>query len=146
MPLPDFTDTGDLPVGVHSATLTEVLNRFGAHTPQRQRVAGQLELIYQLVVATERMNRFIIFGSFITSKLAPADVDIFIIMADNFQVSEVMGDTWIVFNHLIAQAHFGASIFWVTRRGALGGVTAAIEDWQIKRDGTRRGIIEITSR
>lgn len=146
MRLPDFTDTGDLPVGVHTATLAEVLHHFGAHTPQRQRVAGQLERIYDLVAATEHLSQFIIFGSFVTAKPAPADVDVFIIMSDNFDVSKVIGDTWVVFNHLIAQAHFGASIFWVTRRGALGGVAAAIEDWQIKRDGTRRGIIEITSR
>jgi hypothetical protein len=39
----------------------------------------------------------------------------------------------------------GASIFWVRRAGALGGEQAAIEDWQIKRDGTRRGIVEVTA-
>jgi hypothetical protein len=27
---------------------------------------------------------------------------------------------------------------------AIGGEEAAIEDWQIKRDGTERGIVEIT--
>ena len=27
----------------------------------------------------------------------------------------------------------------------LGGEQAAIEDWQIKRDGTRRGIVEVTA-
>jgi hypothetical protein len=43
-------------------------------------------------------------------------------------------------------AYFGASIFWVRRMAALGGEAVAIEDWQIKRDGTRRGIVEIIGR
>ena len=28
---------------------------------------------------------------------------------------------------------------------ALGGEQAAVEDWQIKRDGARRGLVEITA-
>jgi hypothetical protein len=35
MPLPAFDEQGDLPVGVHQATLDEVLTRFGHGTPQR---------------------------------------------------------------------------------------------------------------
>jgi hypothetical protein len=40
-------------------------------------------------------------------------------------------------------AHFGASVFWLRRLAALGGEEQAIAGWQMKRDGTRRGIIEI---
>ena len=43
----------------------------------------------------------------------------------------------------VAQAHFGASVFWLRRLAALGGEEQAIAGWQIKRDGTCRGIIEI---
>jgi len=46
-------------------------------------------------------------------------------------------------DHAAAQAHFGASVFWLRRLAALGGEEQAIAGWQIKRDGTRRGIIEI---
>jgi hypothetical protein len=35
MPIPGFTASGDLPVGVHQVTLTEVITRFGRSTPQR---------------------------------------------------------------------------------------------------------------
>ncbi len=35
------------------------------------------------------------------------------------------------------------SIFWMRRMAAIGGEQAAIKDWQIKRDGTQRGIVEI---
>jgi len=34
-------------------------------------------------------------------------------------------------------------VFWLRRLAAFGGEEQAISEWQIKRDGTRRGIIEI---
>ncbi len=48
-------------------------------------------------------------------------------------------------DHGTAQDRFGASVFWMRRMAAVGGEQAAIEDWQIKRDGTERGIVEITA-
>ena len=66
-------------------------------------------------------------------------------MEDTFDVSKVTGEAAILFDHLAAQNYEGASIFWVRRLGALGGEQAAIEDWQIKRDGSRRGLVEVTT-
>jgi hypothetical protein len=36
MPLPDFNAAGDLPEGVHTATLDEVIARFNGQTSKRQ--------------------------------------------------------------------------------------------------------------
>ncbi len=146
MPLPEFTETGDLPVAMHPATLTEVMTRLGTGTVQRCAVAQRLERIYHLAVGTGHLARFIVFGSFVTDKPDPEDVDVFLLMADTFDVSQVGGETELLFDHMIADAYFGASIFWVRRMAALGGEAVAIEDWQIKRDGTRRGIVEIIGR
>lgn len=66
------------------------------------------------------------------------------VMEDGFDFSTLGGDARIMFDHAAAQSHFGCSIFWVRRLAAMGGEQAAIEDWQIKRDGTERGIVEIT--
>jgi uncharacterized protein DUF6932 len=88
--------------------------------------------------------RFVIFGSFVTSKAEPNDVDIFLIMSDNFDVNETLGETAILFDHLMAQSHFGASVFWLRRFAALDGEQAAVEYWQVKRGGTFRGIVEVT--
>ena len=142
---PPLNDVGDLPPGIHSATLTEVVERFGMTSPPCALVARRLVRIYSLLQSTGGLARFIIFGSFITAKPEPNDVDIFLLMADDFDVSKVTGETAILFDHLAAQNYEGASIFWVRRAGALGGEQAAIEDWQIKRDGTRRGIVEVTA-
>jgi hypothetical protein len=141
---PPLNDAGDLPPAVHTATLAEVLDRFGTSSPRRATVARRLERIHSLIRATGHLARFILFGSFITAKAEPNDVDIFLLMDDDFDVSKVTGEAAILFDHLAAQNYEGASLFWVRRAGALGGEQAAIEDWQIKRDGTRRGIVEVT--
>jgi hypothetical protein len=49
----------------------------------------------------------------------------------------------LLFDHLGAQAHFGASVFWLRRLEMLGSEEMVIQDWQIKCDGTRRGIVEL---
>ena len=143
MPLPAFTNSGDLPPGVHRATLREALERFGTGSPRRQVMALRLEGLYQLAMTTGHVARFVVFGSFVTDKAEPNDVDLFMLMSDAFDVGQVTGQARLLFDHAIAQSHFGASVFWLRRLAALGGEHKAIEDWQIKRDGSQRGIVEI---
>jgi hypothetical protein len=141
--LPGFNNVGDLPPGVYLATLSEVLERFGQGSIQRRAVAGRLTRIYQLATSTGQVARFVVFGSFVTSKTDPNDVDIVLLMDDSFDLSAVTGETALVFQHAEAAGHFGASIFWTRRSGALGGEQAMIEYWQVRREGGRRGILEI---
>jgi hypothetical protein len=62
-----------------------------------------------------------VFGSFVTAKAEPNDVDIVILMENAFDLASVTGETALVFQHQEADAHFGASVFWSSRSGALGG-------------------------
>jgi hypothetical protein len=85
--IPEWDKDGNLPVGIHRASLQEALDRFGTG-PHRRTLGRRLERVCGLAFATDQVRRFIVFGSFIR----------------------------------------------------------AIEDWQIRRDGGRRGIIEIIRR
>lgn len=143
--LPDFNEVGDLPPGVHQVTLTVVLERFGQVSIRRRFLAERLRRIHELAARTGHLARFIIFGSFITANQEPNDVDVFLLMDDRFDVRELRGEVAILFNHVLAQAYFGASVFWLRRLTALGGEEAMAEHWQIKRDGTRRGIVEVVA-
>ena len=49
----------------------------------------------------------------------------------------------IIFNHMACQNYEGVSIFWLRRTAALDGEESAIEHWQIKCDGKKRGIVEV---
>ena len=138
---PEFNEAGDLPAG--RATLREVLEHFGRGNLRRIVLGQRLQRIYAAAQQTRCLARFVLFGSFVTAKPEPGDIDIFILMDDSFEVSRVSGETVILFDHMAAQNYFGASIFWLRRLAALEGEQAATEDWQHKRGGGRRGIIEI---
>lgn len=129
---------------MHHASLQELLNQFGQATRQRKLVGMRLERVYELAAAMGHMKRFIVFGSFVTAKPEPNDVDVFLVMHDTFDLNEVTGEARLVFDHPAAQAHFGASIFWLRQLAALPNEQEAVLGWQLKRDGARRGIVEVT--
>lgn len=141
--LPTFNEEGDLPRGVYGATLSEVLERFGRGSVQRRAVADRLNRLYQLAASTRQLARFVVFGSFITAKPDPNDVDIVLLMEDAFDLAVVTGEAALMFQHLETHTHFGASVFWTRRSGAIGGEQAMIESWQVRREGGQRGIVEI---
>ena len=144
MTLPPGNEFGDLPPGVHRVTIDAVIQRFGRGSEQRRVVTGRLLHIFVLAQRTDHLSRLIVFGSYVTAKPNPNDVDIILIMDDEFRLEHCPIEARGLFDHATAQARYGASIFWV-RPGLLLGET--IEDfvshWQIKRDGSKRGIVEV---
>lgn len=143
---PEFDEQGDLPVGIHQATLAEVIEHFGQSNFRRAIIAQRLTRIYDLAQSTGQVARFIVYGSFITAKPFPNDVDIFMLMEDTFELDRFGDEAAVVFDHLACQNYEGASVFWVRKMAAIGGEQAAIEFWQTKRDDTKRGIVEVMSR
>lgn len=143
MPLPEFNDDGDLPPGVHVATLSETLARFGKSNLARQIMGRRLQQIHDLAVSTGHLARFVVFGSFVTAKEEPNDVDVVLVMDETFDGSVLAKPARLLFNHDIADSEFGASIFWACRPVAFGGEQAMIDFWQTTREDSRRGIIEI---
>jgi len=67
------------------------------------------------------------------------------LMEDTFDSSKVTGEAAIIFDHLAAQNIEGASVFWIRRMAAIGGEEAALEYWQIKRNSSKRGIVEVVT-
>jgi hypothetical protein len=127
----ELDDQGDLPVGIHQATIDEVVQHFGAGSLQRRLVAQRLERIFKLAISTGQVARFIVFGSFVTAKADPGDVDIFMLMEDSFDSNQMRGEAAIVFDHQAAQNVLGASVFWIRRLAAIGGEPEALKHWQI---------------
>jgi len=144
MTLPDFGSSGDLPPGVYRATLTELLARCGSAVGSRARCAQNLVHAYELARRTGHVERFLVFGSFVTAKPDPNDVDVILVMDDNFRLEACPIESRGLFDHAVAQARCGVSIFW-TRPSILIGETVNefLAHWQIKRDNSRRGIVEV---
>jgi hypothetical protein len=146
MALPQFNNQGDLPEGLHKAALAEVLVRFGPGTEARRDATAVLQRIHQRVAATGKLERFVVFGSYVTAKPEPHDVDVVLVMKDDFSLAGCDEQTQVLFDHQRAEAEVGASIFWLCPSALLRG---SLEDfllgWGTKRDLTRRGIVEVAS-
>lgn len=144
MSLPGFSETGDLPLGVHRATLDEVVRRFGAGGRQREDCTRRLTHVYDLARRTECLHRFVVFGSYVTAKTDPNDVDVILVMDDSFRLEACPIESRGLFDHAVAQVRYGASIFWVRPPLLLGEtIDDFIAYWQTKRDGSERGIVEV---
>ena len=144
MPLPAFDSRGYLPEGIHQAALDEVITRFGHNSLQRERVTSRLERLYDLATATGKLLRFVIFGSYVTAKPEPNDIDIILVMADDFTEQDYDPDSFPMFEHLRVQQELGASLF-VIRPGFIIGETVDnfLTYWQITRDKSRHGLVEV---
>lgn len=143
MPLPYLNNAGDMPAGLHRATLDEVMAAFGSGSTQRQLVAARLLSMYLAARGTDRLERFIVFGSFVTAKTHPNDVDIILVMRDDFVLEDCVEGSRMLFEHDQAETQFGASIFWIRPSLLLEPLDEFLAHWQVKRDGARRGIVEV---
>ena len=119
------------------------MERFGTAGAQRRLASLRLQRTLDLLAECGHVSRVIVFGSFVSAKAEPNDVDIFLVMEDSFDLGAVIGESKLLFDHAVAQSHFGASIFWVRRMSCFPSEEEMIQGWALKRDGTLRGIIEI---
>src|SRR3712207_3407200 len=99
MPLPDFNESGDLPQGRHGASLDEVLARFGGGTPQRIAVTDRLRLIYALALAAGHLDRVVIFGSYVSDVAEPNDIDVILVMRNDFATENCPAESLVLFDH-----------------------------------------------
>ena len=72
--IPDFNEDGNLPEGIHCATLEEVEVRFGANAKRQWLLDGLRDLIKQLELAN--CSVLYLDGSFVTDKANPGDYDL----------------------------------------------------------------------
>jgi hypothetical protein len=142
--LPGFNETGDLPEGRHLASFAEVLTRFGEGTPQRAAVTDRLRRICDLAMATGHLDRLVIFGSYVSDVPEPNDVDVILVMRNDFRTEGCPANSQVLFEHGRAHDELQASVFWVRPDMLLGEpLEQFLAHWERKRDGRRRGIVEV---
>ena len=101
MPLPAINAEGVLPLGVHASTLEEVRQVFGTGSYQRQLVFSRLERIVRIAFASTQLVRLIVFGSFVTAKPEPNDVDVFLIFDEEFDASLAKAELLLLLDPLL---------------------------------------------
>ena len=75
MPLPEQDANGNLPPGIHAATLPETQARFGVGSEPRQMQSHLLELVVEAALYYPSIKRVLVWGSFVTAKAEPNDLD-----------------------------------------------------------------------
>ncbi len=142
--LPSFDSDGDLPGLVHPATIEEIALRFGEQSPRWRLLTRRLREILELASNTGHLRQAFLWGSYITSKPEPNDVDILLVMSRDFDSSQVVGEARLIFDGEAAERLFGASVWWVTERTEAGVLDAIMAMIRTRRDQDERGIVEVT--
>ena len=75
--IPNFDPSGNLPVGIYQATLEEIRHRFGQTSHQRGTLTNQLQRVIDLARSTGHLRQVFIWGSYVTNKIIPNDIDLY---------------------------------------------------------------------
>jgi hypothetical protein len=141
--LPELTGDGELPPGVHAADWRELGARFGGSSPRRAWLLGRLRALLELAATSGKLRRVFIWGSFVTAKPAPRDLDILLIMAEDFEVDTVAAAAQSVFDSARAKLLFESDVFWA--RASIGpeALDLWLDTYQTSRSFRKRGIVEL---
>jgi hypothetical protein len=71
--IPEFDQSGNLPLGIHEATWADIVERYG-YTPHRRRLLQGLELLARNLIGAG-CTRLYLDGSFVSDKKSPGDYD-----------------------------------------------------------------------
>jgi hypothetical protein len=141
--LPELTDEGELPPGVHGADWQEFQSRFGDSSSRRVWLSSRLRAILGLAATNGKRRRVFIWGSFVTAKPAPKDLDILLIMDEDFEVDGIAAPAQAVFDSVRAKLLFESDIFWA--RASIGRelLDVWLDTYQTSRSFRKRGIVEL---
>jgi hypothetical protein len=141
--LPAFNLDGNLPEGIHRATDHEVLQRFGTSTARRQWLGERLRSLLATARSTGKLERAFLWGSFVTDKALPNDLDMLLIVATDFVLDSAPPQSRVIFDHALARIQFHADVFWTKASIEADILTLWLETYQMGKDFKRRGIVEI---
>ncbi|MEK7275539.1 MAG: hypothetical protein AAB296_03605 [Candidatus Desantisbacteria bacterium] len=141
--IPEFERSGNLPKALHKITLGEIKMILGTSSARRKWLFGNLEKIIELAKSTEKLERVIIWGSFVSDKEFPQDIDLLLIMKDDFLVDKVDHEARKVFDYAGSRIMFNADIFWAKSSIGDENISLWLETYQMTRDFKARGIVEV---
>ncbi len=145
MPIPDHTPNGLLPPGIHAASLKEVLARYGDGNV-RQRQCHLLQLIVEAATNYPTIKRVLVWGSFVTTKAEPNDLDYSIVVSTEHPLTEIAEAHRRFFVPVVARQFYGADRGYLLIRDYPLEVYIELTDFISHRKGIPCGVIEISLR
>ena len=141
--LPELNSDGNLPEGIHLATEEEVFLRFATTSARRQWLGEQLRNLLSLAKSTGQLSRVILWGSFVTSKEVPNDLDVLLVMAADFSLEALPEYCRVAFDHVQARLSFHADVFWTKASIDMQALQLWLDTYQTGKDFKRKGIVEV---
>lgn len=96
-----------------------------------------------LVESTGKLEHLFVWGSFVSAKEFPNDVDLLLVMSSDFQLADVPGACQIVFDYVSARIRFQADVFWSKASIGEDLLRLWLDTYQTTKDFKRRGIVEV---
>ena len=147
MPIPQLSNNGLLPAGIHVTTLNEIRERFGTFHGSDRRVLlfGRLVQLSSELRQSGLFSALIVDGSFVTAKPAPADIDIIVIFHPNHDWAADLGPSdYALVSRTALRRRFGFDVFLAK---AIGGAYERYVEFfgRVREDSSvRKGMLRIT--
>lgn len=121
MAIPQLTADGNLPEGLHDATLAEIEQTFGSFNGSevRVRLFERLQEFFTAVAQWGNAAEILLDGSFTTSKQRPEDIDIILVYRADFDLqSQVQPMEYRLINRKRARRAWGFDVIPATANSA----------------------------
>lgn len=108
MSQPDLESDGYLPPGIHAASFHQVEECFGVGSEARERQAELLRLLIEAARSYPTIKRVLLWGSFVTDKPEPNDLDYSIVVSVGHPLTQVAPEHRRFFVPSDARRFYGA--------------------------------------
>jgi predicted nucleotidyltransferase len=125
------------------ASLDDLRMRFGTSTPRRQFLFRQLEIVIDQLLITRSVKQIYLFGSFVSGKASPNDVDLLVVMNAGFSTTQLGGKVLELFQHDVCRIRYQADLFWVTEVVGNARIEDLLEVFSRDREGRAQSVIEV---
>ena len=141
--IPEFNSDGNLPEGIYKANIDELSTHFAEHSARRKWLFEKLLNLISLVKSTGCLERLYLWGSFVSNKEFPNDIDLLLIMKEDFDLEQIDSEIKTIFDYTQAKIKYSADVFWA--KSSIGNevIELWLDTYQITRDFKRRGIVEV---
>jgi predicted nucleotidyltransferase len=125
------------------ASLDDLRIRFGTSTPRRQFLFRQLEIVIDQLLITRSVKQIYLFGSFVSGKASPNDVDLLVVMNAGFSTTQLGGKVLELFQHDVCRIRYQADLFWVIEVVGNARIEDLLEVFSRDREGRAQSVIEV---
>jgi predicted nucleotidyltransferase len=125
------------------ASLDDLKIRFGTGIPRRQFLFRQLEIVIDQLLITRSVKQIYLFGSFVSGKASPNDVDLLVVMNAGFSTTQLGGKVLELFQHDVCRIRYDADLFWVTEAVGHARIEDLLEVFSRDREGQAQSVIEV---